>query len=87
MKGGTMAQTIDTEKWFTRRELPELFAAHGIPMAEATLATRATRKGGPPFRINSRRAEYWGPDALVWRRSLLRYRGSVAPAQPHNQAA
>ena len=81
-----MTQTPDTERWFTRSELPALFEAHGVPMSSATLASRVSRGGGPPFRINSRRAEYWGTIALEWRLSLLKYRG-IAPAPDQQQAA
>lgn len=76
-----MIQKPDTERWFLRSELPALFEAHGVPMSAATLASRVSRGGGPPFRINSRRAEYWGTTALEWRTSLLRYRGGATPDQ------
>jgi hypothetical protein len=76
-----MTQAINTEQWFTRSELPELFEAHGVPMSAATLASRVTRLGGPPFRINNRKAEYWGTTALEWRKSLLKYRGAAVEQQ------
>jgi hypothetical protein len=43
----------------------------GFPIAGPTLATKANRGGGPPFRRFGRRPLYrWG-DALDWARSRL----------------
>ena len=42
--------------------------ASGYPVATGTLATKATRGGGPPYSVFSGRALYrWG-DALDWAR-------------------
>lgn len=43
----------------------------GFPVAKASLATKATRGGGPPFRSFGRTPLYrWG-DALAWAQSRL----------------
>jgi len=43
----------------------------GFPISPATLATKATRGGGPPYRLFGRRPLYeWGP-ALEWARGRL----------------
>ncbi len=49
-----------------RKHLAEALTEAGFPTAEATLASKATRGGGPPFRIFGRTPLYrWG-DALAW---------------------
>jgi hypothetical protein len=84
-KDGNMTQTINLDRWVTRPDLPALFAEHGMPMSAPTLASRVSRgDGGPPFRINNRRAEYHAATALAWRQSLLRYRGGM-PAPKHQE--
>ena len=45
--------------------------AAGYPVAKGTLATKATRGGGPPYRLFGRLPLYrWG-DALAWAQSRL----------------
>jgi hypothetical protein len=45
--------------------------ASGYPVKPKTLATKATRGGGPPYRLFGRRALYrWG-DALGWAQDQL----------------
>lgn len=45
--------------------------AAGYPVKPKTLATKATRGGGPPYRLFGRRALYrWG-DALGWAQDQL----------------
>lgn len=41
----------------------------GFPMAKATLATKATRGGGPPFRRFGARPLYKWSDAIAWAES------------------
>jgi hypothetical protein len=43
----------------------------GFPTAVATLATKATRGSGPPFRLYGRIPVYRWADALDWARSRL----------------
>jgi hypothetical protein len=45
--------------------------AAGYPLKPKTLATKATRGGGPPYRLFGQRALYrWG-DALAWAQDRL----------------
>jgi hypothetical protein len=49
-----------------RKALAEALSAYGVPITATTLATRATRGGGPPYRKYRRVPLYrWG-DALAW---------------------
>ena len=53
----------------TRRALSAALTEAGYPIAEDTLATRASRPGrhgGPPYQIFSGRALYRWADALEW---------------------
>jgi hypothetical protein len=43
----------------------------GFPTAKATLATKATRGGGPPYRRYGARPLYRWADALAWAESRL----------------
>ena len=45
-----MTIPIDPDKWLTRRDTAAALTEAGFPVAEATLATKATRGGGPPYR-------------------------------------
>jgi hypothetical protein len=55
----------------TRKATASALTTAGFPVAEKTLATKATRGGGPPFRKFGPRPLYrWG-DALDWARSRL----------------
>jgi hypothetical protein len=67
-----MAATPDTtDALLTRRDAAAALTAAGYPVARATLATRAVRGGGPPFRRFGRVPLYsWG-DLLAWAQSRL----------------
>jgi len=55
----------------TREQAAAALTAAGFPTKAKTLATKATRGGGPPYRTYSGRALYrWG-DALGWAQSQL----------------
>jgi hypothetical protein len=55
----------------TREQAASALTAAGFPTKAKTLATKATRGGGPPYRLYSARALYrWG-DALEWANSRL----------------
>jgi hypothetical protein len=60
--------------------------AAGFPISDKTLATKASRGGGPPYRLFGRVPLYrWG-DALAWaegRLSAPRHSTSEADAQHH----
>ncbi len=65
----------------TRERTAEALTAAGYPVATKTLATKATRGGGPPYSLFSGRALYrWG-DALDWARSL-----TTAPRRTTSEA-
>ena len=61
----------DSDALLRRRDTASALTASGFPTAAATLATKASRGGGPPFRKFGRWPLYrWG-DALDWARSRL----------------
>jgi hypothetical protein len=61
----------DYDTFLTRVALAAALTEAGFPVSGATLATKATRGGGPPYRLFGRRPLYrWG-DALDWARSRL----------------
>ncbi len=50
----------------TRVQLAEALTNTGFPTSPATLATKATRGGGPPYQLWGRKPIYtWGP-SLEW---------------------
>jgi hypothetical protein len=54
----------------TRERTAEALTTLGYKVAPKTLATKATRGGGPPYSLFGGRAFYrWG-DALAWAESL-----------------
>jgi hypothetical protein len=68
-----MAHVIpdNPEAMLRRRQTAEALNARGYPVTEATLATKATRGGGPPYRTFGRIPLYrWG-DALAWAEARL----------------
>jgi hypothetical protein len=61
----------DPEIMLRRRDTARALNEAGYPITEATLATKATRGGGPPYRLFGRVPLYrWG-DALQWAESRL----------------
>jgi hypothetical protein len=63
--------TLDPNKLLTREQAAAALTAAGYPTKAKTLATKATRGGGPPYRTYSGRALYrWG-DAHEWAQSKL----------------
>jgi hypothetical protein len=55
----------------TREQTAAALTAAGFPIKKQTLATKATRGGGPPFRRFGLKPLYrWG-DAIGWAESLL----------------
>jgi hypothetical protein len=61
----------DPEALLTRAMAAEALSAAGYPVRQATLATKASRGGGPRFRRFGKKPLYrWG-DALEWAQSLL----------------
>lgn len=67
----SMIQKPDDDSLLTREQTAAALTAAGFPTKAKTLSTKATRGGGPPYRLYSARALYrWG-DALDWARSRL----------------
>jgi hypothetical protein len=63
--------SVDIDQLLTREQAAAALTAAGYPTKAKTLATKATRGGGPPYRAYSGRALYrWG-DALEWAQSQL----------------
>jgi hypothetical protein len=63
--------TPNNDDLLTRDQTASALTALGFPVAGPTLATKATRGGGPPFRRFGRRPLYrWG-DAVDWAKSQL----------------
>lgn len=50
----------------TREAVAGALTAAGYPVSPRTLATKATRGGGPPYSLFSSRALYRWEDALAW---------------------
>ena len=50
----------------TREQAATALTANGYPIKAKTLATKATRGGGPPYRVFSARTLYRWCDALAW---------------------
>ena len=68
-----MATSIpdDPDAKLRRKQVAAALTALGFPTAEATLATKAVRGGGPPYRLFGRIPLYrWG-DALAWAEGRL----------------
>jgi len=66
-----MANDIDADTLFNRKQLAEKLTSSGLKTAPATLATMATRGGGPPFRVWGRTPLYRWADAMSWAESRL----------------
>jgi hypothetical protein len=69
----------DRDALLTRDETAVALTAAGYPIRSATLGTKATRGGGPPFRRFGTRSLYrWG-DAIDWAE------GRMAPRSDDNR--
>lgn len=61
----------DPDALLTRKDCAQALTSVGFPVSFATLATKATRGGGPPYQLFGSRPLYrWG-DALDWAKSRL----------------
>ena len=66
----------------TREAAAAALTAAGYPVATGTLATKATRGGGPPYSLFSGRALYQWGSALAWAQSRMTApRGSTSEHQ------
>jgi hypothetical protein len=61
----------DPDTRLTRDALAVALSEAGFPIKAATLATKATRGGGPPFQRFGTRPLYKWADALRWAESRL----------------
>jgi hypothetical protein len=76
-----MAIPNDPDTILTRRETAAALTEAGFPTSEATLTTKATRGGGPPYMRYGPRAIYrWGC-ALTWAKARLTPAAATASAQ------
>ena len=55
----------------TRDAVAAALTAAGFPVTAATLATKATRGGGPTYQLFGRRPLYRWTDALAWANGRL----------------
>jgi hypothetical protein len=61
----------DDDELLTREAVASALTKAGFPVAAKTLATKATRGGGPPYQKFGPRALYrWGP-SLQWAKARL----------------
>jgi hypothetical protein len=59
------------EALLTRNATAAALTAAGFPVKPATLATKATRGGGPAYRLFGSRPLYRWADAIAWAQSRL----------------
>jgi len=79
-----MSPEISDEALLTRGATAAALTDAGYPTSPATLATKATRGGGPPFRRFGSRPLYRWRDALRWAQSRLGpLIGSTSEANSH----
>lgn len=68
-----------------RREVAAALTAMGVPITEATLATKAVRGGGPPFHSFGRIPLYRWSDVIAW--ATARLGAARATTAEHETAA
>ena len=62
---------IGADALLTREQVADALGRCGVPCSSKTLATRACRGGGPPYRRFGKRAIYrWG-DVVEWARAEM----------------
>jgi hypothetical protein len=61
----------DPEARLTRAQTAQALTAAGFPTSAATLATMATRGGGPPFKKYAPRAVYGLSEVMAWAKTRL----------------
>jgi hypothetical protein len=76
LTGGAVLETpltsvANPDALLTRSATAAALTAAGFPIKSATLATKATRGGGPPYRLFGTRPLYRWADAIAWARSRL----------------
>lgn len=66
-----MSITILPETLLTRDQTAASLTEAGFPIKSKTLATKASRGGGPPYRLFGTRPLYQWSDALSWAKARL----------------
>lgn len=67
----TLPNIVDPDALLTRDQIAASLTEAGFPVKPKTLATKASRGGGPPYRLFGARPLYrWG-DALDWAKNRL----------------
>jgi hypothetical protein len=61
----------DLDALLSRDQTAKALTEEGFKTSPKTLATKATRGGGPPYRLFGKRALYRWEDALHWAQSRL----------------
>ena len=61
----------DLDALLTRDQTAAALAAAGFPVRAKTLATKASRGGGPPYQLFGPRVLYRWADALKWAQARL----------------
>jgi hypothetical protein len=69
---------IPRDKLLTRKDVAAALTAAGYPISPTTLATKATRGGGPKFSKFNGRVLYRFGDALDWAQGETVERGVAA---------
>jgi len=59
------------DRLLSRADVARALTEHGFRIAEATLATKAVRGGGPPYQVFGKYALYRLSDALAWAQERL----------------
>jgi len=68
-----MSSPIKIPERLTRRETAEFLTDRGYQISTPTLATKASRGGGPPYVLFNGRALYEASTALMWARGTTKF--------------
>jgi hypothetical protein len=71
MPPGPTVITASPDVLLTRQQASAALRAAGFPVAHKTLATKACRGGGPPFRHFGKKPLYRWADLLSWAQAKL----------------
>jgi hypothetical protein len=79
-EGGAWFDNLTEDTWLTRPEASAALRAKGFDISAATLASLATRGGGPPYRVFMGVAKSRWSDLLEWAEARSVYRGGETVA-------
>jgi hypothetical protein len=82
-----MTTILAPDALLSRRAVAQALTAAGYPIAATTLATLATRGGGPVYVIFNGRALYRFPDALAWAQGRMSAPHATAAERRSGKAA